>query len=166
MAKEWSLAELQPEERKTLDTILQAHPQIEYEDLCKKIGYTLKHSVYYSTLYAIKSGRYNFPGIYGSQKGKVKPSTSAPAPRAVIPHSPVSNGHIPLVNYTRISGQQIVGPIDTEGHTKEEIKTMQNWLPTVLTEILDRKMQFKVVKYTEEDDDGKEKVTLEVRRIA
>lgn len=167
-SKEWSLAELAPEERTLLDKTLQAKPGIEAEDLNNILGFRLKKSVYHSTMYAIKLGKYNYPGINGSHRGVARPPTT-PA----VSHTPsrgnmtaLGSGNTPLVNFTRINGIQIIGPIDTEGHSKEEIKMMRAWLPTVLSEILDKRMQFKIVQYTEDDENGVEKVTLEVRRIA
>lgn len=170
--REWSLGEITPEERTKLDKILQAKPGIDYEDLNAVLGFRLKKSVFYSTMYAIKEGKYHYPGINGFRTVSKSPYAAAPSPtpsrapsRGTI--TALNSGNIPLVNYTKINGIQILGKFDAEGKTKEEIKSMRSWLPTVLTEILDTRMGFKVVQYTEDGEEGEaEKVTLEVRRIS
>lgn len=173
VTREWSLGEITPEERTKLDKTLQAKPGIEYEDLNTILGFRLKKSVFYSTLYAIKLGKYTFPGVNGYRTVSKSPYAAAPSPAPSRGHAPsrgtvtpLNSGNTPFVNYTKINGIQIIGPIDTEGHTKEEIKSMRAWLPTVLAELLDKRMQFKIVQYTEDDENGVEKVTLEVRRIS
>lgn len=170
MAKVYKLGDLTPEERKEMDLVLQKTPNLSYDDFCAKLGYILDKMAWYPIARRIKQGSYDYPGINGFKpKGgdfRSPRQASAPVTRTVVPN-PTVGGAIPLVNYSKINGQQIIGAIDTEGKTPEMIKVMQSWLPTVLCEILHRSMQFKVVKYTEEDPDtGREKVTLEVRRIA
>lgn len=166
MSKVYKLGDLDTEERKLMDTILQKKPTTSYDDLCTQLGFILDKAAWYPIARAMKEGTYAYPGINGFKPkgGSMKPATT-PTVRASIPHPSVGSV-VPFVNFTKLSSIQIIGQIDTEGWTKEEIKCFRARLPTALTEILHKSMQFKLVQYTEDDfDAGKEKVTLEVRRI-
>lgn len=165
--REWGIKELAPEERKLLDQTLQSRPEIGYEDLNEKLGFRLKRTVYYTTMHSIREGKYSFAGVNGGLHTSANRGTATPAPTVRSTVTPLNGSAVPFVNFTKISGIQIIGQIDTEGYTKEEIKTVRARLPTILAEILHKNMSFKVVQYTEDDDDeGQEKVTLEVRRIS
>lgn len=169
MPKVYKLSDLIEDERKTLDTIFQKNPNITHDALCKELGYLFDKTAYYPISRKVKEGTYDFPGINGfkARHNQWTTKQAEPVSRGVISKSPVNTTNTPLVNYTKINGIQIIGQIDTEGWTKEEIRCFRARLPTALTEILHRSMQFKVVQFTEDDEEGgKEKVTLEVRRIA
>lgn len=167
MAKEYKMSDLSTEQRDLLNATLKRSPDITYEDLNAKLGFRLIKTVYYSTMYAIKTGKYNF-GVDrrgGFQGGGS--AAAAPATRGTIPRSPVSTGSVPFVNYSKINAIQILTQIDGAGYTKDEIRFIRTHFPTFLAQVTDTRMQFKIVQYTEDDEENKtEKITLEVRRIA
>lgn len=154
MAKEYGIRQLSPEQRKLLDKTFAARPDIGYEDLNAILGITLKKTVYTATKVVVKKGDWHFTHLDGVR---------APSPMTRV-SSGHSNGHIPLVNYTKISSPQIIGSIETQGYSAAEIKFIATKLPSILAELLDRRFSFKVYKYSEYE--GEQEVErLEFRRV-
>ena len=154
MAKEIGIKQLTPEQRIEMDKIMASRPEISRAELISKIGVNLGNSPFQSMKFAIRNGKWNFKHL---AQAPAKPAVS----RVVSGHT---NGHIPFVNYTKISSPQILGSIQTEGYSPQEIKFIATRLPSILAELLDKRFAFKVYKYSEYEGEN-EVERLEFRRV-
>lgn len=174
MAKpELKIKALSPEQRTKLDTIWMATPEIEYDDLMKKLEtFTIARMTYYSARNAIRNGRYSFAGVQEKKpSGGAAHALNVANQKHTAPPS-ATNGHATekpkLFNYYKLApGQtEVVKRLDYEGYTDEDIRMIQQKLPSLLAQIFDSRATFKIFRVTEDDGNGNEVKQLELRRLS
>ncbi len=148
---------LTSEQRLEFDKIMSVRPEIPLADLNKILGVNLKNTVFTQSKVAMRKGKWFFTNLRNSAHTKPQPSSTFKKP---------DTGSVSVFNpNTIITNMVIMGEsIPAESWKPEERLFLRKNLPTILSLVLGKSMQFKVVEYSDLVDEN-EVVSLEVRRI-
>lgn len=165
MPKEIGIRDLTTEQRDSLILALRKNPSLDSSETYKLLGFTVIKAAFASFRWAVNAGKATPSAENNGHPASYRPGGGSGKPP--LPATPSFGVAAVLDPRTRLLNPQIVGnDIACDAMTPEELKTVRKYLPTLLSEILGKTMQFRVGLVMEMNEEGNDVPTLQVKRIA